>query len=400
MSYESLAHVYYKNPAAYETEYTRRFDSPSAVHMLINIRQAHRKEAYPAFFLYHNDLALMMEQFYKSYEQFLKMINSSAPVVIHQFKLLSILDEVKSTNEIEGVHSTRKEIRDIIDGKVSHTTRQVSIVHKYNELLTDKEIHFENCQDIRDFYDEFAHEEIINENPAHRLDGKVFRKDPVGVESAIEKVIHQGLFPESAIISAMNKALTLLHDKNLPVLVRLALFHYFFAYIHPFYDGNGRTDRFITSYYLSRHFNQLLALRLSITIKRNKSPYYHLLSEADSKLNRGDLTPFIIGFMQILVNTTKDTIDLLTRKNKQLEVYKKKIENLQQHDRLMKDIYFILLQAALFYGKGVSVADLVSLTSKSRLTIRDRLQKIPVNHLLSMKIGRTNYYRLNLMIFK
>ena len=55
--------------------------------MLINIRQAHRKEAYPAFFLYHNDLALMMEQFYKSYEQFLKIINSSAPVVIHQFLL-------------------------------------------------------------------------------------------------------------------------------------------------------------------------------------------------------------------------------------------------------------------------------------------------------------------------
>lgn len=109
MSYELLAYVYYKNPAAYETEYTRRFDSPSAVHMLINIRQAHRKEAYPALFLYHKDLALMMEQFYKSYERFLKMINFSAPVVIHKFKLLSSLDmdEIKSTNNIKRIYVTR-----------------------------------------------------------------------------------------------------------------------------------------------------------------------------------------------------------------------------------------------------------------------------------------------------
>lgn len=35
MSYESLAHIYYKDPAAYATEYIRRFDSPSAVHILI-----------------------------------------------------------------------------------------------------------------------------------------------------------------------------------------------------------------------------------------------------------------------------------------------------------------------------------------------------------------------------
>ncbi|MFR6714147.1 MAG: Fic family protein [Phascolarctobacterium succinatutens] len=38
--------------------------------------------------------------------------------------------------------------------------------------------------------------------------------------------------------------------------------------MHPFYDGNGRTDRFITSYFLSKHFHPLASLRLSIFIKK------------------------------------------------------------------------------------------------------------------------------------
>lgn len=47
----------------------------------------------------------------------------------------------------------------------------------------------------------------------------------------------------------MDAALKILHSQDFPLFVRLGLFHYFFAYIHPFYDGNGRMDRFIISYF-------------------------------------------------------------------------------------------------------------------------------------------------------
>ena len=66
---------------------------------------------------------------------------------------------------------------------------------------------------------------------------------------------------------------------------------YFFEYIHPFYDGNGRTARFIASYFLAEHLNYLTALRLSVIIKRQRKKYYDL--------NR-DLTPFIYGFKTFL----------------------------------------------------------------------------------------------------
>ena len=70
------------------------------------------------------------------------------------------MDEVKATNDIEGVHSTRKEIQDILDGNVSKSERLESIVHKYKRLMDHAEIPFYTCKDIRRFYDDFAHEEI------------------------------------------------------------------------------------------------------------------------------------------------------------------------------------------------------------------------------------------------
>lgn len=265
--------------------------------------------------------------------------------------------------------------------------------------MTDTEIDFNTCQDIRNFFDDFAHKEISKENPNRQLDGEIFRKDPVDIASAAGKTIHQGLFPESVIISTMNEALKILHREDILVLVRLGLFHYFFAYIHPFYDGNGRTDRFITSYFLGKFFQTIPALRLSVYIQKNKKKYYDLFSEADSEINRGDLAPFIIGFLEIIHGTVLDTIGLLRRKNDQLNKYKNQIEKLGLEDELLSGMYYILLQAALFYGQGVSISDLMQITGKSRGTMQKRMEKIPEEHMLITKVGKVNYYKLNLKLF-
>lgn len=82
------------------------------------------------------------------------------------------------------------------------------------------------------------------------------------------------------MIETMDAALKILHSQDFPLFVRLGLFRYFFGYIHPFYDGNGQTDRFITSYFLKKNFHLLLGLRLSVYIKRNRKAYYKLFEEA------------------------------------------------------------------------------------------------------------------------
>lgn len=295
MKFIPLTKYFYQHTQEeYEIEYIRRLEAPFTVHFNIPIHQYNRKSAYPAFLCYTGEILRLVEKFYKTYEQFLYTVNTVPPVVLYQFTRLSIVEEVKSTNDIEGVRSTKKEIREIIEKKGANYHRLQSVVHQYLELLGEEEIKFETCQDIRNFYDDFTHQEITRENPQNRLDGSLFRKETVQIEAATGKTIHQGLYPESRIIEALDQALRILHSEEYPLLIRLALFHYFFVYIHPFYDGNGRTDRFITSYFLSRQFHRLLAVRLSIYIKRNQSRYYHMLEEADSEKNRGDMTPFVM----------------------------------------------------------------------------------------------------------
>lgn len=401
MKFISLTKYFYQHTQEeYETEYIRRLEAPFTVHFNIPIHQYNRKNAYLAFLCYTGEILRLVEKFYKTYEQFLYTVNTVPPVVLYQFTRLSIVEEVKSTNDIEGVRSTKKEIREIIEKKGTHYHRLQSVVHQYLELLGEEEIKFDTCQDIRNFYDDFTHQEITRENPQNRLDGSLFRKEPVQIEAATGKTIHQGLYPESRIIEALDQALRILHSEEYPLLIRLALFHYFFVYIHPFYDGNGRTDRFITSYFLSRQFHRLLAVRLSIYIKRNKGRYYHMLEEADSERNRGDMTPFVMGFLEILIGSTEDTIGVLSRKNEQMRKYESRIDAFQLQDKLLKEIYITLLQAALFYGEGISMADLMKVTGKNRGTIQKRIDEIPGNHLIVTKAGKTNYYKLNLMLFK
>ena len=164
MKYMTLTKIYYAMPALYEEIYEARYHAPFTFQFGISIRQYHRKNAYPAFFYYTREYALETEKIYSAYERFLYLVNSVPPVILHQFTLLSILDGVKATNDIEGVHSTRKEIQDILDGNVSKSERLESIVHKYKSLMDHAEIPFYTCKDIRRFYDDFAHEEVKKEN--------------------------------------------------------------------------------------------------------------------------------------------------------------------------------------------------------------------------------------------
>ena len=400
MKYTTLKKLYYTNESNYKSEYLQRYNAPFTQHFNISIQEYNRKNSYPAFLVYTQEIALLMEHIYKSYETLLYVIHSVPPIVLNQFTLLSILEEVKSTNEIEGIHSTRKELRDIIDGTAPRSARFTSVIHKYNDLLSNANIEFRTCQNLRAFYDDFAHKEVITEYPANELDGKLFRKYSVDIDSGTGKTIHQGVMPEEKIISLMQYALDFLNDESVALLIRVSIFHYLFAYIHPFYDGNGRTDRFITSYFLSKHFHPLASLRLSIFIKKNRSKYYHLFQEADSELNKGDMTPFVTGFLQLLLYTFKDTIAVLQRKQSQLKTYEVKVNKFTGSDPLLHNLYFILLQAALFYGQGISMSQLMELTKKSQKTIKARLEAMPDDHLIITTGNRIKYYKLNLLMFK
>lgn len=84
-------------------------------------------------------------------------------------------------------------------------------------------------------------------------------------------------------IDTINKLMSNLEEyvnkeDDISPLIKMAVQHYQFERIHPFYDGNGRTGRIINILYLI--MNGLLEtpiLYLSAYIIDNKADYYRLL---------------------------------------------------------------------------------------------------------------------------
>lgn len=391
MEYESLEKIYYKNSSQHKEEYQARFNAPTTKHFNFEIKQVGRQKTFSAFLCYGEEIILLVEKIYKQQEKFLQIIPKVPDLLLKQFELLSVVDEVKATSDIEGVHSTRRELTEIISGD-KHSEQFSSIIKKYSSLTGNEKIYFQTCADLRNFYDEFAHKEVVLDDEKNKLDGKLFRKNSVDVTSGTGKVLHRGVYPEEKIIELMTKALNILNDEKIPALIRISVFHYFFEYIHPFYDGNGRTARFIASYFLTEHLNYLAALRLSFVIKRNRKEYYELFKKTDSEFNCGDLTPFVIGFLEMVTETFDDVEINLNREIINLEKFR---EKLPSEDKLNFEIYDLLLQSSLFLGTGISMQDLMKLTGKSRNTIKSRLKNISDT---IIKTGKQKiFYKLNFL---
>lgn len=398
--YESLYKIYRKYPEDYDAIYRQRFNVSTTRHFPFSIREHGRQKSYPAFLCYTEELSLLFEEIYTKHEQLLQLINNVPPLVLEQFILSSVVDEVRATSDIEGIHSTRKEIKEVVDG-TNHSARFSSIVAKYRELLSNEQIRFDTCKDIRLFYDDFAHKEIAASEPSHKLDGELFRRDSVEITSPSGKVLHSGAYPEERIISLLQVALSVLNSDEIPLLVRVATFHYFFEYIHPFYDGNGRTARFIVSYFLAKRFHYLVGLRLSVIIKKHRKQYYSLFKETDSEWNRGDLTSFVLGFTAIVSETFDDVAESLSRKVAALEKHHARLLDIlgEGGDTLKKEICWTVLQASVFFGSGISMDDLMRLTGKSRNTIKARIDSIPSDYLV--KVGTKKIrYKFNIMLLK
>jgi Fic family protein len=113
--------------------------------------------------------------------------------------------------------------------------------------------------------------------------------------------------PEAADVPGLMKELvswvnTSLAEGELPVPVVAALAHYQFATIHPYFDGNGRTARLLTTLLLHRSGYGLNGIySLEEYYAQNLDGYYAGLAVGESHnyyfgRAEGDVTPFITYF--------------------------------------------------------------------------------------------------------
>lgn len=394
MSFQSLYKLFVMNDSeTFYKIYKEKLNSSSTILFDIWIKDNQ------AFFTYDVSIMSYVGKIRALNNRIEEIFKELPEIAIDQYIRKSLIDEIECTNQIEGVISTRKDINDLIneiEKKIKTKNRLKGIVNKYVQL-TEEKIPLGDSKDIRQLYNEMLYHEIKEDDERNLPDGKIFRKDVVHVFKTGEKIVHTGIMPESKIIEYMDKALHILNDSSIDILIRVALFHYLFGYIHPFYDGNGRINRFISSYVLSKHFHIVIGFRLSMTIKENLTQYLDAFYHTNDPRNKGDMSTFVYEFLDIIYKSYQKTEIYALEKKQLLESYAERVFQMEGLNQQEQELLFILVQNNIFGDFGLCKTSLKNILKKGTTTITKLLGNLRKKNLYTeIKSGRYVYYTANL----
>ncbi len=189
------------------------------------------------------------------------------------------------------------------------------------------------------------------------------------------------------ILSLMNNLERFINDDSFfdaDPLIKMAIIHYQFESIHPFYDGNGRTGRIINVLYLvQKGLLNIPVLYLSRYIIQNKNDYYRLIQKVRDD---SDWKQWILYILDAVETTSKQTIIVIEQIRAALLYYKHQIRD--KHKFYSQD-----LLNSLFCHPYTKVAFIQKDLNVSRLTATKYLDTLAADDLLQKnKIGRSNFY--------
>ncbi len=221
-----------------------------------------------------------------------------------------ILKEAQASSGIENVITTQDKLYQALYAKSAKPDGATKEVLRYREALLMgtrliKERGFLNTNGI------IAIQKELEENNAglRRLPGTALIND------LTNKVIYTPPDNFDTISDLMKNLEEYLNNDadDISPLIKLAIQHYQFESIHPFYDGNGRTGRIINVLYLI--LKGLLnepVLYLSSFIIQKKGDYYRLLQEVRTKNNWED---WILYMLKGIEQTAQSAIEQINKIN-------------------------------------------------------------------------------------
>lgn len=226
----------------------------------------------------------------------------------------SILEEAWASNIIEGAFTTHKRAKELV-------RRNLTPKDKYELMM--KNNHQAMTFIIENLESDFSIDFILNlhhiitqdtlEDPEYA--GK-FRDDDVFIRDKTNTVIFKPMTAEK-IEESFKNLVTWVNTQSdedfIHPIVKASIIHFFFVYVHPFFDGNGRTARALFYFYLLKNrYDFFKYFSISALIAKQKEKYYKAIKEVEDYDN--DLTYFLIYSADVVMKSIDEILDKIAKK--------------------------------------------------------------------------------------
>ena len=207
-----------------------------------------------------------------------------------------LLDEAISSSLIEGAHSTKLRIKELLKLKLAPATvDEQMIMNNYYALRYI----IDNIQHSLDQKQIFAINNIISKDIfADIIAEQGYRIDKVIAPiSQLEDTVNP---PSEGVPIYMEALITFINTvDNIPPFIKAAIFHYYFLYVSPFRASNGCNARALSyMYYIKNGYGFFKLYSLSSIISENIGRYYKAIRDVQD--NAGDLTYFINFMLEMM----------------------------------------------------------------------------------------------------
>lgn len=236
----------------------------------------------------------------------------------NEFVLDATIEEAITSAIYEGANSTRAKAKKLIESKkIPKDKDEWMLYNNYHAMIWIKQTqkHSVNLDVFKELHGIVTTNTLTGDDI--NFSGR-FRNDKVFVYSTSGEMKHEGVAHE-LLEKTINEAIdiTIKNDRYFPKLLEGIILHYFSSYIHPFFDGNGRTARAL--FYFKAIKNDLKFIELlsiSAYLKAHGKQYeksFEKVVESDL-----DLTYFIDFNLDALLEALKkvsDKVDHLLKIN-------------------------------------------------------------------------------------
>ncbi len=167
----------------------------------------------------------------------------------------------------------------------------------------------------------------------HQLMMKYFNEDNDGYRNHGEGVKKDGVIiymaPESILVPSLMKSLFDFINKNddINIIILSAIFHYYFVFIHPFSDGNGRLARYWVNLMLIKYDSNFEFIPIEEEMYLKQEEYYSSIAQCHINGNANVFIKFILN----IINSSLDKI--IKNNNFAINEIQKKIIELVVNDK-------------------------------------------------------------------